>query len=88
MICSEKPKVLMSWSGAGQSSKNSKKKKKFNPEMMNDLKWAKASNPFYKTGPCKEFQNGACNYGNFADVEGGHPTNWCGRIHLSLPQML
>ena len=31
----------------------------------------KAANPFYKTGPCKEFQNGACNYGNFADVEGG-----------------
>ena len=48
----------------------------------------KAANPFYKTGPCKEFQNGACNYGNFADVEGGHPTNWCGRIHLSLPEML
>ena len=48
----------------------------------------KAANPFFKTGPCKEFQNGACNYGNFADVEGGHPTNWCGRIHLSLPQML
>ena len=46
----------------------------------------KAANPFYKTGPCKEFQNGACSYGNFADVEGGHPTNWCGRIHLPLPQ--
>ena len=48
----------------------------------------KAANPFYKTGPCKEFQNGACNYGNFADVEGGHPTNWCGRIHLSHSQEL
>ena len=43
---------------------------------------------FYKTGPCKEFQNGACNYGNFVDVEGGHPTNWCGKIHLPLPQRL
>ena len=74
------------WSWA--ELKKFEEEKKFNPEMMNDLKWAKASNPFYKTGPCKEFQNGACNYGNFADVEGGHPTNWCGRIHLSLPQML
>ena len=57
------------------------------------LKWnkfaaVKAANPFFKTGPCKEFQNGACNYGNFADVEGGHPTNWCGKIHLLLPQRL
>ena len=44
--------------------------------MMNDLKWAKASNPFYKTGPCKEFQNGARNYGNFADVEASNQLVW------------
>ena len=48
----------------------------------------KTANPFFKTGPCKEFQNGECNYGNFADVERGHPTNWCGKIHLPLPQRL
>ena len=40
---------------------------------------------FYKSAPCKEFQNGNCKFGNFEDVEGGAPTNWCGRIHQPLP---
>ena len=40
---------------------------------------------FYKSAPCKEFQNGNCKFGYFEDVEGGAPTNWCGRIHQPLP---
>ena len=37
----------------------------------------KAANPFYKTGPCKEFQNGACNY-----VQKKHKCELCEKSFL------